>query len=948
VLDLPLVSLDLEILEAENGAEIIEVGAIKFRGRETLGTFSALVRPTGTLSYRIAQLTGLTASELAAGEPIQEILPRLSAFVGGVPLVGQSIGLDVEHLRRAGLVLANPRLDTFELAVLMRPGLRTHDLQSVARDLGVTGQAPHRALADAVLARDVFLALVERVGKLGLDELSQIVRLAGPLDWPLKLVFAEAQRQRVRELIESRSLADAGAGRGLLPDLRPVEPRQPLEPKDRLEPLDAASLCAALEPAGSIAGALPGFEDRPEQRRMLAEVAEAFNDGEILLVEAGTGTGKSLAYLLPALAFAVANSRRVIVSTNTINLQDQLREKDVPDLLHATGLNARVSVLKGRNNYLCLRRWQTLLGADELSRAERMLLIRTLLWLPTTATGDRAELKLTPPEEEAWGRIAAVAEVCSPARCPYHREGICFVARARRAAESAHLVIVNHSLLLSDVVAGSQILPEYRHLVVDEAHHLEDEATGQLGRHLSQREIGRRLTMLAEPTGPTTAGLIADAAAALRRASARDAPEAATRLATRGEQEVAAIRGGIVRLFGWLTDLLKSSARRGDGGQATLRITRAVRAQPAWSEIDILWGDIGRQVLALQATVGELMVKLEASGPAEDQVALIVGELAAASAFWDEARAHLTRVIAEADPNTVAWLSLGPSEDLGVNAAPLHVGDVLRDRLVDTKETVVFTSATLTSERRFRYIRERLGLLEAREVTVGSPFDYAASTLVYVPTDAPEPGQPGYQRAVERVILDVATALNGRTLVLFTSHSQLRTSYQALRDSLDSRRIILLGQRVDGSSRTRLLENFRGGRPSVLLGTSSFWEGIDVVGEALSCLIIARLPFALPTDPIVEARSEQFDEPFSQYSLPQAILRFRQGFGRLIRSRTDRGVMIVLDGRLRTRSYRWAFLRSLPTCEMRSGPAADAGRVAESWLSGRVGAATGSSTAAPG
>lgn len=927
MIDLPLVSLDLELAGHGDDAEIIEIGAVKFRGEETLGTFSALVAPTAALSYRIGELTGLTEGDFREAEPLERALERLSTFIGGAPLVGQSIGIDVAHLRRAGLRLENPRLDTFELAQVLRPGLESYDLTSIALDLGIVGAAPHRALPDAQLAREVFVAQAACASGLDLNVLSQVVRLVRPLNWPLKLVFAEAQRAAVRELGRAGALPPPPTG--VLPATVAEPPStEPLVENESFERLDVADLVASLESGGPIAATLPGFEERPEQRRMLAAVAQAFNEGETLLVEAGTGTGKSLAYLLPALAFAVANNRRVVISTNTINLQDQLCQKDIPDLLRATGLAARTSVLKGRANYLCLHRWLALLGADELAPAERTLLVKTLLWLPRTSSGDRAELKLTPDEEEVWGKLAAVAEACSPRRCPFHRDGVCFVARARRAAEAAHLIVVNHSLLLADVMTGSQVLPHYSHLVVDEAHHLEDEATSQLGHRVTEREAARRLNELVDssPAGPI--GLLADAAAALRGTAngAESAPAAV------GQREVEAVRAGLRRLFRLLLQALKAHSRSADGGHVTWRITSGARSQPAWSEIDVLWGEVGRDVLALQRTLGELVLKLEEGAARDDKVAALAAELATQVSFWDENRVRLGQVIAEPDPNIVAWLTLGQAEDVWINAAPLHVGDVLRDRLVGPKESVVLTSATLTTQGSFRYVRERLGLLDGRELTVGSPFDYAASTLVYVPTDTPEPNQTGYQRAVERIVLDVATELRGRTLVLFTSHNHLRTTHRALRDALDARRVILLGQRVDGSSRSRLLETFKSGRPSVLMGTSSFWEGIDVVGEALSCLIIARLPFPIPTDPIVEARSEQFEDPFRQYSLPQAVLRFRQGFGRLIRSGTDRGTIIVLDGRLRTRGYGRAFLGSLPPCQVRSGPARDAGRLARAWI----------------
>jgi DNA polymerase-3 subunit epsilon/ATP-dependent DNA helicase DinG len=289
-----------------------------------------------------------------------------------------------------------------------------------------------------------------------------------------------------------------------------------------------------------------------------------------------------------------------------------------------------------------------------------------------------------------------------------------------------------------------------------------------------------------------------------------------------------------------LGSITRDLARRPDNGPVTVRVTKGVRAQPLWSEIDILWGEVGRDLLDLQRTLAELIAGLDNLPKRDDVQDLLLGELTAQGVAWEETRLHFSRIIAEADPGTIAWLTIGQHDELGVSSAPLDVGPTIRDLLIGPLAAAVLTSATLTSEGSFRYVKDRLDLHDAEELTVGSPFNYGSSTLIYLPTNAPEPNQAGYQRAVERTILDVATELKGRTMVLFTSHSQLRATYMGLRDTLDARKIILLGQRVDGSSRARQLETFKSGRPCVLLGTSSFWEGIDVVGEALSCLIIAR------------------------------------------------------------------------------------------------------------
>jgi DNA polymerase-3 subunit epsilon/ATP-dependent DNA helicase DinG len=393
-------------------------------------------------------------------------------------------------------------------------------------------------------------------------------------------------------------------------------------------------------------------------------------------------------------------------------------------------------------------------------------------------------------------------------------------------------------------------------------------------------------------------------------------------------------------------------------------LTGAARAQPAWSDVEIAWDNQNGRLLRLLRALGELTEALESVVDHDEAWEELSAELAVQVAFWQTWRDRLWSVLAEPSAETIAWLtaaaptgaapssSSGPSTGSGraevggrvyLNAAPLSVGQHLREGLFANKDCVVLTSATLAAAGSFRYIRERLGLEEARELLLGSPFEYPRAALAYLPTDVPEPTTSSYQPAVEALLGNLIVSLEGRTLVLFTSYSQLRASYRALYEPLGAQGIALLAQGVDGSSRAHLLEGFKKGSRVALFGTASFWEGVDVIGEALSCLVIARLPFTSPGDPIFQARSEMFEEPFNQYAVPQAVLRFRQGFGRLIRSRSDRGVLVVLDRRLKTRYYGRAFLQSLPDCTFREGPAAQAASAAREWLSmtpdARVGAA---------
>ncbi|MPZ15940.1 MAG: exonuclease, partial [Chloroflexi bacterium] len=612
-------------------------------------------------------------------------------------------------------------------------------------------------------------------------------------------------------------------------------------------------------------------------------------------------------------------------------LQDQLFEKDVPDLVAAMGYSIRTAVLKGRSNYLCLQRWLSLLRGDAFREEEATLLTKTLLWISQTSTGDRSELRLMPEEESAWLRVCSQAESCSPRTCPYHREGTCFVVRARRAAEASHIVIVNHALLISDVVASSRIIPDYDQLVVDEAHHLEEEATAQLSSSVGLRTFTQPLDALVGFAARQQIGSLHLALALLRGANVAE-----RRLAQLMEQVDMANRGAIeaVRhvgdLFEAVRELLGARAARGEL-VPTCRLTPSARRESAWLVVEQTWAAARSALHTILRGIRPLIEDVEDAATAGHQEAAeLLAELLRAVHELEEAMEATQAIVEKPSGDSVCWAS----ELNGVvtlHLAPLDVAPHIRRWLLDPKTTVVFTSATLSTEGSFEYVRDRLGVDDAEELALGSPFDYRRAALLFVPTDLPEPTQPGYARPAAEAIADVAEAMGGRTLALFTSYAQLRTTRDMIRDRMERAEIVLMSQGIDGS-RTRLLQRFKDTERALLLGTASFWEGVDVVGGALSALLIARLPFAVPTDPVFAARSEQFEDPFHQYTVPQAILRLKQGFGRLIRSKTDRGIVVILDRRIVTKTYGPAFLNSLPPCTLRVAPVATAGPAASDWV----------------
>lgn len=943
------VALDIETtgLDAERDA-IIEIAAVKFRDGEILHTWSTLVNPKRRLPYKIQLLTGIKPEDLQHAPIISAVTTPFVRSVKDYPVVGHNVHFDLAFLRQHGILLRNPALDTFQLASILMPEVTSYSLSALTDALGIQVQDHHRALADALATKDLFLALVDRGLELDLAVLQEINRAATRSHWPLREFFRDLERERartaftgtVREQLRAKGSLDSAA-LGLVLDRR--EQAEPLRPTATKHSLDEDGLVAMLSPGGLLAQDFPGYEHRPQQVEMLRAVTQAFNEGFQILAEAGTGTGKSLAYLLPAIHFSVDNGRPVVVSTNTINLQDQLFNKDIPDLQRILSTEFRAALLKGRSNYLCLRRLALFRRSKPLEAHEVQVLAKILAWLPVTETGDRAELSLREQEVAVWGQVQAEQETCLGDRCPHLRKGRCFLYRARHRAEAAHIIVVNHALLLSDMMVSNRVLPEYHHLIIDEAHHLEARATEQLGFDVNRSQAYSLLASLTHqmPTGQHR-GLLPGIPQHFRGSTVE--PEIQeqvrkylTKLQHQVEQAQRVADGFFDRLHTFVRDtLMPESGRINTAYDLRIEVTKGVRNQPDWSEVEILADDLDSDLLKVEQGLHNLHTGLS---DMEDQGILdyddLLQEIWARLEHVRELREQIQAIVVQPVSAGVYWLSVGArDQEIALHSAPLHVGPLLEQNLFSKLETVILTSATLRTTNNFSHIRERLELEDAEELTVGSPFDYANSTLLCLPTDIPEPGQPQYQNTVSKATTDLCLATEGRALVLFTSHSQLRSTYRAITRPLEEAGIVVYGQGLDGSRR-QLLERFKTNPRSVLLGTRSFWEGIDVVGPALSCLVIVRLPFSVPSDPVFAARSRAFEDPFGQYAVPEAVLRFRQGFGRLIRSCTDRGVVVVLDRRIVSKSYGASFLDSLPDCTRFGGRIKELPAKAARWIAGR-------------
>ncbi len=638
---------------------------------------------------------------------------------------------------------------------------------------------------------------------------------------------------------------------------------------------------ATFSDTGPVARAVPGFEPREGQRRMAAAVAAAIEDGETLLAEAGTGTGKTLAYLIPA----ILSRQRVLVSTGTKNLQEQVFFKDLPSLRESLGVPFTATLMKGRSNYLCLHRWESYRDAVEgntgtsgrlIESGDHVLLPVIQQWMTETQTGDRAELRDLPEDLPLWKEISADADTCLGTECP--RYGDCFLTLMRQRAAESDVVIVNHHLLCADASvrqsAYGEVIPSCPTLIVDEAHQLEDVATQYFGIAFSNFRV--------DDLARDTERLLATATLEFERTEA--AARALVRVADTSAIFFAAL----------------SLARSMAIGLSDARARYTGEAMADCTEEGLM---LAAALEELERSLTKRGSGLDAADEEEESVATLVRRAR-------DLRQDLRFLLRADDEDFVFYLEQR-GHGTFLRASPVDVSGIVRDVLFDRFRTVVLTSATLAIDGSFDYIKGRLGIAVAQELQVPSEFDYRQQALLYLPRRMPPPKSPSFAEAVARETIALLTRSRGRAFVLFTSYRVLRAVRPLVEMGLPYP-ILVQGT----APRSALIEEFRSTPNAVLLATSSFWQGVDVVGESLSCVVIDKLPFASPGDPVTSARIEAIKarggDAFADYQVPLAILSLQQGLGRLIRHRTDRGVLAVLDPRLATMGYGRRFLASLP------------------------------------
>ncbi|MDR2177876.1 MAG: ATP-dependent DNA helicase DinG [Treponema sp.] len=672
--------------------------------------------------------------------------------------------------------------------------------------------------------------------------------------------------------------------------------------------LDPDKLCASLQEGGEIAARLVSFEPRESQLGMMRLVIRGFNESGVVLCEAGTGVGKSFAYLLPALRFALDNDERIVISTATITLQQQLFDKDIPLVraaLGAEGKKIKAAMIKGRGNYLCRRRMDEALKEPVLDEGETAELHRIASWAETSAAGSRSDLSFF-PQEGIWSRVSSETDLCMGMRCPWRER--CFILSLRREAADARILVVNHHLLFADLAARREgagydntvVLPPYTRIILDEAHSIEGAATAFFSSEFSRPSIFRQLGRLYRRKQARRAGLLLKLPGMNRNAEKLD-------------QLVESIDG----IRGIVDDLdMAALGVRGEDGVFRLSPAREEAARTLVPPLSALRKGIGH--------LGNLIRNLLEEIPGDKRDDPVVWETGAILRRLERTGAVCDAFVEYRErPGEVMWLERrgggGRDSWTAFTATPIEVASNLKESLFDPGKTVICCSATLAIAGSFDYWEARCGinLLKNRSPLRGifpSPFPYSSSVLLGVPRNAPLPEEPGYQDFVNRTITELVLSSGGSALILFTSYQSLRGAYDAAAPVLSKEGIRCLKQGDD--DRSRLLADFLKDTASVLFATDSFWEGVDAPGDTLRLVILARLPFRTPNDPVFEARREYLERgggnAFMDLSLPEAVMKFKQGFGRLMRRSSDHGVVAVLDSRLLKKRYGEFFLRSLP------------------------------------
>lgn len=913
-----------------SSCSLLEIAAIRMRGGETIGTFQTFVDPGRAIPAEITELTGITQADIAGAPTPREAVEALAEFAGDCNLVAHNASFDQQFIMRQ----ANPGelpgqwIDTLSLSQIVLPRLKSHRLLDLAAAFGLSTPT-HRAMDDTVALGALWRILLAGIQAMTPGLAARIAELSPQTDWPLRPYFAQAALEHPGvDFSLRRNRTERTQGTSLPP--RPDADDIPLSF------CDESRIDEAFSPTGALGSMYPDYEERQEQLGMAHEVAACLREGDIRVIEAGTGVGKSMAYLVPVAFGAHENKVTMGVATKTNALMDQLVYHELPRLNSVLGQELSYIALKGYDHYLCLRKLEHMARADQGDNCDVISMIATLLnFTAQTSHGDLDALNIS------WvrlprGDIQANANDCLKKRCPYFPRR-CFLHGARRAATSADIVVTNHALLFRDMQADNGILPPIRHWIIDEAHGVEGEARRQLSSSITSRELETTLGHLSNPKS----GIMARVR---KRADKLEGGDMLYGVTADIENRIGQIQLVAAEFFTALTELPSPNARdRGSYNIVTVWISDEMRQGHTWCELcvpgtklaDLLWGLNGR--------LADLISMLEQfEGEFVNQLAELSGITANVKGAVDALRLILDGT----DERYVTSLQIdrNPRYPMqALEAMRLDIGESLATDLYPQTRSLVFTSATLaTAEREpFAHFLRATGLDRVTDKPVytsifASGYDYDHNMSVLLPSDMPEPNAPDYHEAFAQLLYEIHVAMGGSVLTLFTNRREMESFYRELKPRLANEGIDLIAQ-TRGTSTKSLRDRFLSDRSLSMFALKYFWEGFDAPGDTLRCVIIARLPFNRPDDPIAREREARDGRAaWGRYSLPEAVMDLKQAAGRLIRNSTDSGWLVLADARLQTKNYAKSFLRAMPTQDIRTLTISEIARLMETQEPGSV------------
>ena len=940
------ISLDIETTGLDYEREdIIEFGAVHFQEGKQVDRFNFFIKPTKAIPENITRITGITDSDVNTSSSYGEVIEPIQEFIKEYPIIAHNVKFDLPFLEynarkfydnfrdwnyqyKDYYYFKNQKIDTVILSKLFLHFLPSTSLNSLKKYFRFKTSVPHRALPDAEVTGRIFLELLKIALQTKLPDVQKIIKLLQPTDEPIndffkKLAIVQSNGKFQIPAGINRESFSANANYFNIIG----EDETPNHGKLEVKPIDEMEIADFFDESGELSNEFAVFEVRKPQVEMAHAIARTFNNSNFLVVEAGTGTGKSMAYLVPAIKWATSNYGpfgRIIISTNTKNLQEQLFFKDIPILHSIMKEKFKAVLLKGKNNYLCLDKWVTVMNDLQLrlTENERIRVLPLYLWVQQTETGDIAENNSFRVEKNGslWSKFIAENNYCPGRSCKFYDK--CFLMKARNNAKDAHLVLVNHSLLFSDLAADNAVLSDYVNVIFDEAHNIEKAATEYLGTEITLwnfREFFNKLYR----KDKTEIGILIQLKKRLQLSDIKNLNKNV--LIRSVEQLIEEILNGwrsTQAFYRLITEKLREKSP--DSNEKFSTKYRYTREQNIFEDIQPFYDELCDTLIELQNGLKNIIEYFN-DLPEESfeyqrqlyqelnaqfmQIELLINNLKfLISAEWD---------------SYVYWYELpskADSFDTRLYAAPLDVASILHEKLYEHLNTAVFTSATLAVDRNFNYFNRRVGIEyvdpeRVEKLLLQSPFNYNDQVLLLVPSFINEPKESQYYQQIKNFIENLVTKVPHGTLALFTSYFMLNDIYRHLKPIFESEQIPVYGQGIDGG-RHSIINQFKEVENSFLFGTDSFWEGVDVPGKSLEILLLTKLPFDVPTEPVIQAKAEliakQGGNPFMDYTVPEAVIKFRQGFGRLIRSQSDYGAIIILDTRVIKKLYGRIFLNSLP------------------------------------